>query len=197
MGRPAPRTFVSTVGRLTRVFCATFSTSLGPFVLRALEAHRQRAVQGRPTNVFAMRIAIASDHAGYELKEHVKAQLAAAGHDVVDVGPDSDESVDYPRYAAPAARLVAEGDADRGVLVCGSGVGVSIVANKVPGVRAVNAHDVEEAQLARQHNDVNVVTLSGRRLDGAQADAIVEAFLASDFEGGRHSRRVAAIEPLP
>ena len=98
-----------------------------------------------------MRIAIASDHAGYELKEHVKAQLAAAGHDVVDVGPDSDESVDYPRYAAPAARLVAEGDAERGVLVCGSGVGV----------------------------------------------AIVEVFLSEAFEGGRHSRRVAAIEPLP
>ncbi|HEX4345537.1 MAG TPA: ribose 5-phosphate isomerase B [Solirubrobacteraceae bacterium] len=144
-----------------------------------------------------MRIAIASDHAGYELKEHVKAQLAAAGHDVVDVGPDSDESVDYPRYAAPAARLVAEGDAEKGVLVCGSGVGVAIVANKVPGVRAVNAHDVEEAQLARAHNDANVVTLSGRRLDGAQADAIVEAFLSEAFEGGRHSRRVAAIEPLP
>ena len=142
-----------------------------------------------------MRIAIASDHAGYELKEHVKASLAAAGHDVVDVGPDSDESVDYPVYAAPAARLVAEGDAERGVLVCGSGVGVSIVANKVPGVRAVNAHDAEEAQLARAHNDVNVVALSGRRLAGEQADAIVEAFLGGSFEGGRHARRVAAIEP--
>ena len=144
-----------------------------------------------------MRIAIASDHAGYELKEHVKAQLAAAGHDVVDVGPDSDESVDYPRYAGPAARLVADGDAERGVLVCGSGVGVSIVANKVPGVRAVNAHDPEEVQLARQHNDVNVVTLSGRRLSDEQADAIVTSFLSEDFEGGRHSRRVAAIEDLP
>ena len=141
-----------------------------------------------------MRIAIASDHAGYELKEHVKAQLAAAGHDVVDVGPDSDESTDYPRYARPAARLVAEGDAERGVLVCGSGVGVSIVANKVPGVRAVNAHDVEEAQLARAHNDVNVVTLSGRRLGPDAADAIVQAFIDEDFEGGRHARRVALIE---
>jgi len=144
-----------------------------------------------------MRIAIASDHAGFELKEHVKSQLAAAGHDVVDVGPDTDESVDYPRYAAPAVRLVADGDAEKGVLVCGSGVGVAMVANKVPGVRAVNAHDVEEAQLARAHNDANVVTLSGRRLDGAQADAIVDAFLAEAFEGGRHSRRVAAIEPPP
>ena len=144
-----------------------------------------------------MRIAIASDHAGFELKEHVKAQLAAAGHDVVDVGPDTDDSVDYPTFAKPAARLVAEGDAERGVLVCGSGVGVSIVANKVPGVRAVNAHDPEEVQLARQHNDVNVVTLSGRRLSGEQADAIVSTFLSEDFEGGRHERRVAGIEDLP
>jgi ribose 5-phosphate isomerase B len=142
----------------------------------------------------AMRIAIASDHAGFELKEHVKAQLQSAGHDVVDVGPDSDESVDYPTYARPAAQLVADGDAERGVLVCGSGVGVSIVANKVPGVRAVNAHDAEEAQLSRAHNDVNVVTLSGRRLDGPAADAIVQAFIEGEFEGGRHSRRVAAIE---
>jgi ribose 5-phosphate isomerase B len=141
-----------------------------------------------------MRIAIASDHAGFELKEHVKTQLQSAGHDVVDVGPASDESTDYPRYARPAARLVADGDAERGVLVCGSGIGVSIVANKVPGVRAVNAHDPEEAQLARAHNDANVVTLSGRRLDGPAADAIVEAFLESDFEGGRHARRVALIE---
>jgi ribose 5-phosphate isomerase B len=144
-----------------------------------------------------MRIAIASDHAGFELKEHVKAQLAAAGHDVVDVGPETDDSVDYPTFAKPAARLVADGDAERGVLVCGSGVGVSIVANKVPGVRAVNAHDAEEAQLARQHNDVNVVTLSGRRLSDEQADAIVSAFLSEDFEGGRHARRVAGIEDLP
>ena len=93
-----------------------------------------------------MRIVIASDHAGFELKEHVKSQLQSAGHDVVDVGTDSDESTDYPSYARPAAQLVAKGDAERGVLVCGSGVGVSIVANKVPGVRAVNAHDPEEAQ---------------------------------------------------
>jgi ribose 5-phosphate isomerase B len=142
----------------------------------------------------SMRIAIASDHAGFELKEHVKAGLQSAGHDVVDVGPESDESTDYPRYARPAARLVAEGDAERGVLVCGSGVGVAIVANKVPGVRAVNAHDAEEAQLSRAHNDANVVTLSGRRLDGPTADEIVRTFIESEFEGGRHARRVALIE---
>jgi ribose 5-phosphate isomerase B len=144
-----------------------------------------------------MRIVIASDHAGFALKEHVKAQLTAAGHDVVDVGPETDESTDYPRYARPAAQLVADGDAERGVLVCGSGVGVSIVANKVPGVRAVNAHDAEEAALARAHNDVNVVTLSGRSIDGERADAIVGAFLEGEFEGGRHARRVAAIEEIP
>ena len=135
-----------------------------------------------------------SDHAGFALKEHVKAQLEAAGHDVVDVGTDTDESTDYPRFARPAAQLVAEGDAERGVLVCGSGVGVSIVANKVPGVRAVNAHDPDEATLARAHNDVNVVTLSGRRIDAEQADAIVRAFLDGEFEGGRHARRVDLIE---
>jgi ribose 5-phosphate isomerase B len=141
-----------------------------------------------------MRIAIASDHAGFELKEHVKEQLTASGHDVVDLGPETNESTDYPTFARPAARLVAEGDAERGVLVCGSGVGVSIVANKVRGVRAVNAHDPEEVALARAHNDVNVVTLSGRRLDGEQADAIVTAFIEGEFEGGRHARRVDAIE---
>ena len=141
-----------------------------------------------------MRIAMASDHAGFELKEQIKAHLQGAGHDVVDVGPETDDSTDYPRYARPAAQLVADGDAERGVLVCGSGVGVSIVANKVAGVRAVNAHDVEEAQLARAHNDANVVTLSGRRLDSVQAGAIVDAFLAGEFEGGRHARRVALIE---
>jgi ribose 5-phosphate isomerase B len=141
-----------------------------------------------------MRIVVASDHAGFELKEHVKELLTADGHEVVDVGPETDESTDYPTYARPAARLVADGDAARGVLVCGSGVGVSIVANKVPGVRAVNAHDAEEAQLARQHNDANVVTLSGRRLQGDQADAIVRAFISGEFEGGRHARRVDLIE---
>ena len=141
-----------------------------------------------------MKIAMGSDHAGFELKEHVKGVLAAEGHEVVDVGTDSTESTDYPRFARPAAQLVADGEAEYGVLVCGSGVGVSITANKVPGVRAVNAHDTEEAEIARQHNDANVVTLSGRRTDPGDADAIVRAFLATDFEGGRHQRRVELIE---
>jgi ribose 5-phosphate isomerase B len=143
-----------------------------------------------------MRLAIASDHAGFQLKSALVAQLAADGHELTDLGTDSGEAVDYPLYAAPAARLVAGGAAERGVLVCGSGNGVAIAANKVPGVRAVNAHDAAEAELARRHNDANVVTLSGARLDAAAAGEIVRTFLATDFEGGRHERRVNQISAL-
>ena len=119
-----------------------------------------------------MRIAVGSDHAGFHLKEHVKAVLAGLGHEVVDVGPATSGSVDYPQFAADAARLVASGEAQRGVLACGSGVGVAIVANKVAGVRAVNAHDASEA------------------------DVIVLAFLRTEFEGGRHARRVGQIAAI-
>ena len=140
-----------------------------------------------------MRIAVASDHAGFDLKHRLVQRLAAGGHEVVDLGTDSDASTDYPLYAEPAARMVAAGEVERGVLVCGSGVGVSIVANKVDGVRAVNAHDVDEARMARRHNDANVVTLSGARLGFDQADMIVAAFLETAFDGGRHERRVGQI----
>jgi ribose 5-phosphate isomerase B len=140
-----------------------------------------------------MRIAIGSDHAGFELKQKVAPLLEGAGHEVVDVGTGSDESTDYPIYAASAARLVASGDAERAVLVCGSGVGVSIVANKLDGVRAVNAHDSEEAEMSRRHNDANVLALAGRRLAESDAEAIVGSFLSTEFEGGRHQRRVDQI----
>jgi ribose 5-phosphate isomerase B len=140
-----------------------------------------------------MRIAVGSDHAGYALKERLRPILEAAGHEVVDVGTDSEDSTDYPLYAAAAARMVADGDADSAVLACGSGVGVSIVANKVDGVRAVNAHDAAEAQMSRRHNDANVLALAGRRLDEGDAEGIVEVFLATEFEGGRHERRVGQI----
>ena len=143
-----------------------------------------------------MRIAVGSDHAGYELKRELAPTLEAGGHEVVDVGTDSEESSDYPIYAAAAARLVAEGYADRAVLVCGSGVGVSIVANKVDGVRAVNAHDPDEAEMSRRHNDANVLTLSGQRLSAADADPIIERFLGTDFDGGRHARRVSKIAAI-
>ena len=143
-----------------------------------------------------MVIAIGSDHAGFHLKEHVKRVLEEEGHELIDVGPQSPESVDYPTYAEQAARLVGAGEAARAVLACGSGVGVAIVANKVAGVRAVNAHDPGEAEMARRHNDANTVTLSGARLAPAQADAIVERFLVTAFEGGRHARRVGQISEL-
>lgn len=143
-----------------------------------------------------MRIALASDHAGFTLKDHLATALAAAGHDVLDVGTGGPDSVDYPQYAAPAARLVADGEVDKGVLVCGSGNGVAIVANKVPGVRAVNAHDADEAEMARRHNDANVVTLSGARLSADTADAIVTTFLSTEFDGGRHARRVDQITAM-
>jgi ribose 5-phosphate isomerase B len=143
-----------------------------------------------------VRVAIGSDHAGFHLKEHVKAHLVSEGHEVVDVGTATADSVDYPRFAQKAARLVADGRADRGVIACGSGVGVAIVANKVEGVRAVNAHDTAEAEMARRHNDANVVTLSGARLAADDADAIVRTFLRTEFEGGRHARRVGQIADL-
>jgi ribose 5-phosphate isomerase B len=143
-----------------------------------------------------MRIAVGSDHAGFELKRELAPLLEADGHEIVDVGTNSEESTDYPLYAAAAARLVAEGRADRAVLVCGSGVGVSIVANKVDGVRAVNAHDPDEAEMSRRHNNANVLALGGRRLDPGAAAPIMERFLATDFEGGRHERRVGQIDAV-
>lgn len=143
-----------------------------------------------------MRIAIGSDHAGYELKSAVAPALRAGGHEVVDVGTDSTESVDYPEFAVAAAGLVADGEADRAVIVCGSGVGVSIVANKVDGIRAVNAHDPDEAEMSRRHNDANVLTLSGARVTPEAAEPIVARFLETDFEGGRHARRVGEIAAI-
>jgi ribose 5-phosphate isomerase B len=143
-----------------------------------------------------VKIVLASDHAGFELKEQVKQQIAADGHEVVDVGTFSEESTDYPEHAAAGAGLVAGGEADRGVFVCGSGVGVSIVANKVEGIRAVNAHDPEEAEMSRRHNDANVLALAGRRLDATAAAEIVRTFLTTEFEGGRHQRRVDQISAV-
>jgi ribose 5-phosphate isomerase B len=140
-----------------------------------------------------VKISIGSDHAGFVLKEQIAAALRASGHEIQDFGTNTPESVDYPDFAEPPAREVAIGNADKGVIVCGSGVGVAMVANKVNGVRAVNAHNVEEAQLSRQHNDANVVTLSGRNLAPDIAIDIVNAFIAADFEGGRHERRVEKI----
>jgi len=137
-----------------------------------------------------MKISVASDHAGYELKEAVKAHLNAAGHEVVDFGTDSLESTDYPDYATPAARAVASGAVERGVFVCGSGQGMVMTANKVHGVRAALAWEPEIAKLSRNHNDSNVLALPARFVGEEQALEIVDAWLQAEFEGGRHIPRV-------
>jgi ribose 5-phosphate isomerase B len=137
-----------------------------------------------------MKIAMASDHAGFELKEAVKEHLTKAGHDVSDYGATSNESADYPDYGMLAAKAVASGDAERGVLVCGSGQGMVMVANKVHGVRAALAWHPEIAKLSRQHNDANVLALPARFMGIEQALEVVDTWLATEFEGGRHDRRV-------
>jgi ribose 5-phosphate isomerase B len=141
-----------------------------------------------------MRIAIGADHAGYRLKEHLRARLAAAGHELTDYGTDSEESTDYPDYARRVAEAVAGGDAERGVLVCGTGVGMAMAANRVRRVRAVAVNDLFTARLSRQHNDANVLALGSRIVAPALAEALLELFLATEFEGGRHERRVKKMD---
>jgi ribose 5-phosphate isomerase B len=142
------------------------------------------------------RITIASDHAGYRLKEALIAHLKGTGHDVDDIGTHSEEPVDYPPICAAAARTVVAGRADFAIVLGGSGQGETLVANKVRGVRAALCHDEYTARLARQHNDANVLGLGGRILGEGLAAAIVDAFLAAEFEGGRHARRVAQIAEI-
>jgi ribose 5-phosphate isomerase B len=143
-----------------------------------------------------MRIHLGADHAGFALKESVRDILTGLGHEVTDVGTDGEDSVDYPDFAAAVASAVAGGAADAGVLVCGTGLGMAIAANKVPGVRAIQASDPEMARMARLHNDANVITLPGRHIGPAQAAEVLEAFLGTQFEGGRHQRRVDKIGAL-
>ncbi len=143
-----------------------------------------------------MRIAIAADHAGFVLKEELRQKLAADGHEVIDFGTDSTESCDYPDFARPVARAVSQGTADRGILVCSTGIGMAIAANKVAGVRAAPAERPEEVQLTREHNDANVLTLGAKFLDGARAGELVEIFLRTEFQGGRHARRLEKIAQL-
>jgi len=143
-----------------------------------------------------MKIAIGADHAGYELKEKLKQRLAAQGVQVEDQGTVSNESVDYPDFAARVGAKVAGKQADFGLLVCGSGIGMAIAANKVPGVRAANVSSVEEAQLSREHNDANVLAVGARLLDDEKAWSIVDKWLHTPFAGGRHQRRVDKISEL-
>jgi ribose 5-phosphate isomerase B len=143
-----------------------------------------------------MKIAIGADHAGFELKNHLGNALRKSGHEVCDFGTNSAESTDYPDYAGRVAKAVASGTAERGVLVCGSGAGMSIAANKVRGIRAALGVTLEEVRLTRAHNDANILTLGARFTDSAIAGELVRAFLDTPFEGGRHERRVAKISQL-
>ena len=140
-----------------------------------------------------MKIAIGADHAGYELKEKIKQRLVQQGVQVTDEGTVSNESVDYPDFARKVGEDVAGKRADLGLLVCGSGIGMAIAANKVPGVRAANVSSEVEAQLSREHNDANVLAIGARILDENKAWAIVDKWLHTPFAGGRHQRRVDKI----
>lgn len=143
-----------------------------------------------------MRISIASDHAGFEQKQQLVDYLVFRGHDVADRGPDSDDRVDYPDYAVLVAGDVAEGRADRGVLVCGTGIGMAMAADKVAGVRAANIVTPAFAALCREHNDANVIALSGRFVELSENEKILDAFLETAFGEGRHAGRVEKIMAL-
>jgi RpiB/LacA/LacB family sugar-phosphate isomerase len=143
-----------------------------------------------------MRIALASDHAGYAEKERLKAILSDLGVEFDDLGTGSDESVDYPDYAQKVAEQVADGRVEQGLLVCGSGTGMAITANKVPGVRAAVAWSEETARLARQHNDANVLAIGARTTPPADIPNIIRAWFSTEFEGGRHAARVNKISDV-
>ena len=138
-----------------------------------------------------MRIAIASDHAGFLQKAPLAEYLSSQGHEVVDCGPATDARCDYPDFGDKVARLVASGEVERGVLICGTGLGIAMTADKVPGVRAVPIQTVEFARLCREHNDANVIGLSGRFVSLMDNQAILDTFLTTEFAGGRHTDRVA------
>jgi ribose 5-phosphate isomerase B len=143
-----------------------------------------------------VRVAVASDHAGFPLKGPIVEWVTALGHEAVDFGTDGTDAVDYPDFIAPAARAVAAGECDRGIVLGGSGTGEAIVANKVRGIRCVEAADPVTARLGREHNDANVLSMGARIVGSEVARACVEAFLTAEFEGGRHAVRVEKIGEL-
>lgn len=142
------------------------------------------------------KVAIGSDHAGFEAKELAKRELAALGLEVLDKGTTSTDSVDYPDFGAAVGRAVASGEAERGVLLCGSGIGVCMAANKIPGVRAAVCWNEESARLAREHNDANVVCVGARLIEPDLSARMIRIFLETDFAGGRHQRRVDKLREL-
>ncbi len=141
-----------------------------------------------------MKIAIGSDHAGFRLKEELRRHLESSGHAVLDVGTISEESVDYPDYGLAVGRAVASGQADRGVAVCGTGIGIAIAANKVRGIRAGTPGDLFATRLMREHNDANVIAFGARIAAAPLAIAMVDLFLQTEFAGGRHARRVDKLD---
>jgi ribose 5-phosphate isomerase B len=143
-----------------------------------------------------MKIAMASDHGGFALKESLKPHLMQRGFEVIDLGASSEESVDYPIYGKKCGEAVASGMADRGIVCCGSGIGISIAANKVKGVRCALCSSVEAAALAKQHNDANVIAFGGRLSTVEEATAMLDAWLGAKFEGGRHQRRVDMLDDM-
>lgn len=143
-----------------------------------------------------MKIAIGNDHAALELKNHIVDYLVKEGHEVVNFGTDTPASTDYPIYGARVAHAVANGECERGVVICGTGIGISISANKVKGIRCALCSEPVSAKLTRQHNDANVLAMGARIIGPAMAEEIVHMFLTTEFEGGRHSRRVDLITKL-
>ena len=143
-----------------------------------------------------MKIAIGADHAGFSLKEQLRHTLAGEGYEVVDFGTGSPESCDYPDFAQSVGRDVAQGRSDRGILVCSTGIGMAMAANKVDGVRAAPAQNEDEVKFTREHNDANVLTLGAKYLDESRAMQLIDLFLKTEFAGGRHARRVAKIAQL-
>lgn len=143
-----------------------------------------------------MRVSMGSDHAGYRLKEELKTFLQTEGHEVLDVGTDSEETVDYPDFCAAAARAVIDGRADRAIVLGGSGQGEQLAANKVRGTRAALCNDLHLAQLSRRHNDANVLAMGGRIVAAELAKEIVKLWLATPFDGGRHARRLEQIAEI-
>lgn len=144
----------------------------------------------------SMKIAIAADHAGFRLKQLLRDKLAADGHEVADLGTFTADSVDYPDFAAAVAAKVSSGECERGILVCSSGVGMSIAANKINGIRAALGVSEEEVRLTRAHNDANVLAIGATFTDRQTAETLVETFLGTSFDGGRHERRIRKIEEL-
>ncbi|MEB3102528.1 ribose 5-phosphate isomerase B [Ferviditalea candida] len=144
-----------------------------------------------------MKIALGSDHGGYRLKEEIKSFVQSLGHDVEDVGCDCSDSVDYPDYALPVCRKVVAGEADRGIVICGTGIGMSIAANKVPGIRCALVHDMFSAKATREHNDSNVLAMGERVIGPGLAQEIVRVWLETEFsEGERHVKRLKKIKTM-